>query len=56
MYKCTLERTKKINKKDANYDTELSKLETERTAITTEMDSIKSVEKDNIDRTFNVFN
>ena len=44
-----------INRKDTKFDTELSKLETERKAITTEMDSIKQVENDNIDRTFKIF-
>ena len=44
-----------INRKDTRFDTELSKLETERNAITTEMDSIKTVKKDNIDRTFGIF-
>lgn len=44
-----------INNKDSKYDTELSKLETERTAITTEMDSIKKVKDDNIERTFGIF-
>ena len=45
----------KVNKKDTKYDNDLSKLETERTAITTEMDSIKKVRDDNIDRTFGIF-
>lgn len=44
-----------INIKDAHFDTELKKLETERTALTQEMDSIKTVEKDNIGRTFGIF-
>lgn len=44
-----------INRKDTKFDTELSKLETERTAITTEMDSIKKVRDDNTDRTFGIF-
>ena len=44
-----------INKKDTKFDTELSKLETERTAITTEMDSIKKVKDENIERTFGIF-
>ncbi len=46
---------KKINAKDTKYDKELSKLETERNAIKTEMDSIKKVKDDNIDRTFGIF-
>ena len=44
-----------INTKDSRFDTELKKLETERTALTQEMDSIKNVKKDNIDRTFGIF-
>ncbi len=44
-----------INKKDTKYDQDLSKLETERTALTKEYDSIKQVKDDNIDRTFKIF-
>ena len=44
-----------INRKDTKFDTELSKLETERIAITTEIDSIKSVKDDHIERTFGIF-
>ena len=44
-----------INRKDTKFDKDLSKLETERTAITTEMDAIKKVKDDNIDRTFGIF-
>ena len=44
-----------INKKDTKFDTELSKLETERTAITTEMESISKVRDENIERTFGIF-
>lgn len=44
-----------INRKDSKFDTELSKLETERTAITTEIESISKVRDDNIDRTFGIF-
>ena len=45
----------KINQKDSKYDTDLSKLETERTSITTEMDALKQVRDDNIERTFGIF-
>ena len=45
----------KINAKDTKYDQDLSKLETERTSITTEIDSIKQVRDDNIERTFGIF-
>ena len=44
-----------INRKDSKFDQDLSKLETERTAITTEIDSIKTVRDDNTDRTFGIF-
>lgn len=47
--------TKKINQKDKNFDLDLSKLETERTALTTEYDSVKKVINDNIERTFGIF-
>lgn len=45
----------KIKQKDAKYDKDLQKLETERTALNTEMDSIKKVKDDNIERTFGIF-
>jgi hypothetical protein len=44
-----------INKKDAKFDNELSKLETERTSITTEIDALKQVRDDNVERTFGIF-
>lgn len=44
-----------INRKDTKYDQDLSKLETERTALKTEMDSIQTVRDDNIERTFGIF-
>ena len=44
-----------INRKDTKYDQDLSKLETERTSITTEMESIGKVRDDNIERTFGIF-
>ena len=46
---------KQIDKKDEQFDLDLSKLETERTALTTEYDSIKKVIEDNIERTFGIF-
>lgn len=46
---------KNIESKDKKYDLSLSKLETERTALTTEYDSVKKVIEDNIDRTFGIF-
>lgn len=45
----------KIDKKDKQYDMTLSKLESERTALTTEYDSVKKVIEDNIERTFGIF-
>ena len=44
-----------VNQKDKKFDNDLSKLETERSAITTEMDSIKQVRDDNVERTFGIF-
>ena len=44
-----------IKKKDAQYDRDLQNLETERTALKTELDSIKKVKDDNIERTFGIF-
>ena len=46
---------KQIDKKDKMFDLDLSKLETERTALTTEYESVKKVIEDNIDRTFGIF-
>ena len=46
---------KEIDKKDKKFDMSLSKLETERTALTTEYDSVKKVIQDNIERTFGIF-
>lgn len=45
----------KINKKDTRFDTELAQLETERNAIKEEMEALKNVAKENVDRTFKVF-
>jgi len=45
----------KINSKDKKYDTNLASLDTERNAIKTEIDTLKTVSKDNIDRTFKLF-
>ena len=46
---------KQIDKKDKQYDLSLSKLESERTALTTEYASVKKVIEDNIERTFGIF-
>ncbi len=48
-------KTKDIDQKDKRFDMDLSKLETERTALTTEYDSVKKVISDNIERTFGIF-
>ena len=46
---------KKINAKDKKYDTELSTLENQRSAMKEEMESLKTVINDNIQRTFKLF-
>lgn len=47
--------TKEIDQKDKKFDMDLSNLETERTALTTEYESVKKVVSDNIERTFGIF-
>ena len=44
-----------IDRKEQKIDLELKKIETERTAITKEYDSIKKVSDDNVERTFGIF-
>lgn len=44
-----------INKKDRQYDTELSAVESERSAIKEEMDTLKSVIKENSELSFKLF-
>ena len=44
-----------INRKDTQFDKELSTLETERTSMKSEIESIKKVKDDNIERTFGIF-
>lgn len=46
---------RKIDAKDKKFDTDLAALEAERNAIKTEMDTLKTVAKDNVDRTFKLF-
>ena len=46
---------RKINNKDKKFDTDIAALEQERNAIKTEMDTLKTVAKDNVDRTFKLF-
>lgn len=44
-----------IDQKDRKYDTDLAALDTERNAIKQEMDTLKTVAKDNVERTFKLF-
>jgi len=46
---------RKINAKDKKFDTDLAAMEAERNAIKTEMETLKSVAKDNVDRTYKLF-
>lgn len=46
---------KEISRVDKNYDLTLNRLETERTALTTEYDSVKKVISDNVERSFGIF-
>lgn len=46
---------KTIDKKDKKFDMDLNKLETERSALTKQVESIKKVVDDNIERTFGIF-
>jgi hypothetical protein len=44
-----------INRKDTKFDLQLKKLETEENACKTELESLKKVRDDNVERTFNLF-
>ena len=46
---------KRIDLKDRKYDTDLAALDTERNAIKQEMDTLKTVAKENVERTFKLF-
>ena len=46
---------RKIDAKDKKFDTDLAALEAERNAIKTEIDTLKTVANDNVDRTFKLF-
>ncbi|DAA97118.1 TPA: hypothetical protein CPT80_02720 [Candidatus Gastranaerophilales bacterium HUM_9] len=46
---------KAIDKKDSRYDTQLAACETERNAIKEEVDTLKTVAKENVERTFKLF-
>ena len=46
---------KKIDNKDKKYDTDLAALETERNAVKEEMETLKTVAKENVESTFKLF-
>lgn len=46
---------KQIDLKDRKFDTDLAALDTERNAIKSEIDTLKSVAKENVERTFKLF-
>lgn len=46
---------RKIDMKDRRYDQELAALDAERNAVKTEMETLKTVVKENVDRTFKLF-
>ena len=48
-------KTAKVNSKEKLLDNDLKALDTEHSALKTEYDSVKSLIKDNVDKTFNLF-
>lgn len=46
---------KKIDMKDRRYDQDLAALDAERNAVSSEMETLKTVAKENVDRTFKIF-
>ncbi|MCD8378473.1 MAG: hypothetical protein LUB59_06775 [Candidatus Gastranaerophilales bacterium] len=46
---------KRIDRKDSKYDTDLASIENEREAIKQEIETLKTVAKDNVERTFKLF-
>jgi hypothetical protein len=46
---------KRIDMKDRKYDSDIAALETERNAIKQEMETLKTVAKENVERTFKLF-
>ena len=46
---------KRIDMKDRRYDSDLAALDNERNAIKQEMETLKTVARDNVDRTFKIF-
>lgn len=47
--------TQKINNKEKKLDQQLKTMDTEHSALQTEQDSVKSLIKDNVDKSFNLF-
>ena len=45
----------RIDRKDRMYDTQLAALDSERNAIKQEIETLKTVAKDNVERTFKLF-
>ena len=45
----------KINKKDKQLDNDIKKLDTEHNALKTEVDSVKNIISDNVEKSFNLF-
>ena len=46
---------KKIDMKDRRYDQDLAALDAERNAVSSEMETLKTVAKENVERTFKIF-
>lgn len=46
----------KIESQDKQFDLQLNKLESEHSALSTEYDAVKNVIKNNVDKSFNIFN
>ena len=46
---------RKIDMKDRKFDQDLAALEAERNAIKQEMETLKTVAKENVERTFKLF-
>ena len=45
----------KIDRKDRKYDIDLANLDNERNAIKQEIETLKTVAKENVERTFKLF-
>ena len=46
---------KRIDLKDSKYDSDLAAIDSERNAIKQEIETLKTVAKDNVERTFKLF-